>query len=117
MGGRLHSLWLTARHAVGVVGRELLPRPRGRRPVSPAAVVDRALLGVARATHGAFVDSDPIARERLHLPARANGGGLRSLVKSAPAAFAATVAKIAPKLIESKDDQGAVRRGFLDGVA
>ena len=50
-------------------------------------------------------------------PARANGGGLRSLVKSAPAAFAATVAKIAPKLIESKDDQGAVRRGFLDGVA
>ena len=84
---------------------------------SPAAVVDRALLGVARATHGAFVDSDPIARERLHLPARANGGGLRSLVKSAPAAFAATVAKIAPKLIESKDDQGAVRRGFLDGVA
>ena len=84
---------------------------------SPAAVVDRALLGVARATHGAFVDSDPIARERLHLPARANGGGLRSLVQSAPAAFAATVAKIAPKLIESKDDQGAVRRGFLDGVA
>ena len=78
---------------------------------SPAAVVDRALLGVARATHGAFVDSDPIARERLHLPARANGGGLRSLVQSAPAAFAATVAKIAPKLIESKDDQGAVRRG------
>ena len=63
------------------------------------------------------MESDPIARERLHLPARANGGGLRSLVKSAPAAFAATVAKIAPKLIESKDDQGAVRRGFLDGVA
>ena len=51
---------------------------------SPAAVVDCALLGVARATHGAFVESDPIARERLHLPARANGGGLRSLVQSAP---------------------------------
>ena len=46
---------------------------------SPAAVVDRALLGVARATHGAFVDSDPIARERLHLRrGRTAAGSVRS---------------------------------------
>ena len=51
--------------------------------------------------------------ERLRLPTRANGCGLRSLVSSALAVFAATVTEAA--LIESKNDQGVVRRGFLEG--
>ena len=86
------------------------------RAESPAAVVDAALLEVACATHGAFVRDDPFANARLRLPAKFNGGGLRSLADNAEAAFAAAVIKIAPKLIESTDDQGTKRRGFLDGV-
>ena len=92
------------------------PNRRYPRAEAPAAVVDSALLEVACATHGAFVRDDPFANARLRLPAKFNGGGLRSLAETAEAAFAAAVIKIAPKLIESTDDQGTKRRGFLDGI-
>ena len=41
------------------------------------------------------------------------GGALRSHEEFAHAAFAASVVKIAPRLVKSKDDQGNERVGFL----
>ena len=96
----------------------------------PARRMDSALVECAIATQGPFFSADggdasqdaaaavhDVSTRRLRLPARSKGGALRSLEDLAPVAFAATVAKIAPKLVRSTDAEGVVRKGFLETIA
>ncbi|MEC7001645.1 MAG: hypothetical protein VXX04_07390, partial [Actinomycetota bacterium] len=73
----------------------LQPGPGGA--PSAVAVMDAALLQVACTTQGDFLAEDALLQRRLRLPARHLGGGLRSHENTCHGAFAASVAKIAPK--------------------
>ena len=84
---------------------------------SEAARMDAGLLEVAAQTQGAFLRRDEIAQRRLRLPSRNRGGALRSHEKTANAAFACTLAKVAPRLVRSTDEEGNVRTGFLEQLA
>ena len=84
---------------------------------SHAGRMDKGLLEVAAHTQGAFLRDDRIGKRRLRLPSRHRGGALRSHVKTVHAAFACTLAKIAPRLVRSKDEEGNVRVGFLEQIA
>ena len=50
---------------------------------------------------------------RLQLPARKYGGGLRSLVDVAPAAFVGTLCRAAPHFANRRDDDWNEVQGFL----
>ena len=85
---------------------------------NPSKRMDDALLEVAVKTTGAsYLRDERLAQRRLRLPAREKGGGLRSHESNTQAAFACTIAKVAPRLVRSKDENGTVRTGFLEQLA
>ena len=72
---------------------------------------DAALLQVARWTMPGLRLDDDVTLDRLRLPARCYGGGIRSRVALIPAAFLGTVCRVAPRLVDSVDADG-MRRVF-----
>ena len=78
--------------------------------------IDQALLHTASlCVHGQLL-SDPFCTRRLRLPARMYGGGVRSLVELAPAAFVSTVCKALPTFLDRVVD-GTEVPGFLPQLA
>ncbi|KAJ8605904.1 hypothetical protein CTAYLR_004198 [Chrysophaeum taylorii] len=63
-------------------------------------------------------DSTGIVLQRLRLPARSGGGGIRSCADLSPAAFVGTAAQALPHLVDLRDPTGAVEvPGYLPRLA
>ena len=74
---------------------------------------DEALLVAAEAAaHQPLTQIDSCRAQRLRLPARLYGCGLRSSVATAPAAFVGTICRCAPMMID-RSIGGVVEQGFL----
>ena len=85
--------------------------------LAAAAIVDASITRAARACLGDQVIADPYAAERLRLPARKFGGGIRSSADLAPAAFAGAVCRAFPRMLPRLGLDGAVLSGFLPQLA
>ena len=79
--------------------------------------VDQAILAAASVCLGADVIADPVALRRLRLPARMYGGGIRSLVDVAPAAFVGSLCKVVPRLADAHSEDWNIQPGFFNALA
>ena len=78
-----------------------------------AARLDDVLVGVARVCIPGLCLDDDVTGRRFRLPARMYGGGIRSLEKLAPVAFAATACTTIPRLPDACSARGDVRAGCM----
>ena len=78
-----------------------------------ARTVDHAVLAAVTMCFGTDILDNDVAMRRLRLPARRYGGGLRSLVDVAPAAFVGTLCRVAPLFGNRRDDDWHEVQGFL----
>ena len=82
-----------------------------------ATTVDAGISSVAARCISEAVRTDGLTLRRLRLPARKFGGGLRSLVDVAPAAFLGTVCKVLPHFVDRRLPNGEHQIGFLPRLA
>ena len=82
-----------------------------------AVQIDAAILSALGTCIGEDVVQDAMALRRLRLPARMYGGGIRSVVDIAPAAFVGALCSSAPLLIDRTDENWNVKVGFLSQLS
>ena len=82
-----------------------------------AQSVDRAVLATVTLCVGTGILDDDVALQRLPLPARRYGGGIRSLADVAPAAFVRTLCRVAPFVADRRDGDWNSIPGFLNCLA
>jgi len=81
-----------------------------------AATVDLAIdAAVERATE-LHLEGDDITRQRLRLPGRHSGGGVRSMVELAPMAFAGSINGALPRMLDRQRAAGPSVPGFCPGL-
>ena len=85
--------------------------------VPHAQRVDQGVLAAVTMVLGNNLLDDDIAMQRLRLPARKFGGGIRSLADVAPAAFVGTLCKAAPLFADRRDGDWNLVPGFLPMLA
>ena len=108
------SYWAQHVYSRHVVGR-LADSALNAQP--PAVAMDDALFACEARALGLTDDVDDETRLRVRLPARHLGCALRRHAESAHVAFAASVVKIAPRLVRSRDSEGMPRVGFIEALA
>eukprot|EP00973_Karenia_brevis_P005671 774339-Karenia_brevis.AAC.1 len=84
-----------------------------RDALRPARDVDAAVDGVLEICLGQAVMLDRFAMERMRLPARMYGGGMRSCADLAPAAFVGAVCRVLPRMLDHAGAQGITIPGFM----
>jgi len=82
-----------------------------------AARIDQSILATVGTSIHTSVIEDAIALQRLRLPARMYGGGMRSLVDVTPAAFIGGMCRSLPFLLDKRDEDWNVQPGFLPQLA
>ena len=83
-GARAEGAGRAQQRAQVVRGLDVVHREVERRRLEAAARVDAAVYQAAEACVGAGAFADALTQERLRLPARMYGGGLRSQAETAP---------------------------------
>ena len=81
-----------------------------------AARIDGAVRALVAATVGEEVNTDELASRRLQLPARMFGGGIRSMVDVAPAAFLGGLCRSVPSFIQRAGEAGGGTAGFMPNL-
>jgi len=112
----LPSLWTTLYYAIQPLFHYWLQHCYPTDCVEHAGQLDELHAAVASTCIPGLNVDDDITLRRLRLPSRMYGGGIRSLVDVAPAAFCATVCRDAPRMIDSVTRLGEMRRGFLPAL-
>jgi hypothetical protein len=74
-------------------------------------LVRGALLEVAEWTTGVDFGSKDLSRQRLHIPARLKGGGIRSVYDLRQPTFVGAIFDILPRCNEIRDDKGEIVKG------
>jgi hypothetical protein len=73
--------------------------------------VDCCIMEAVRAATGVFFETELMAKQRLRLPARMKGGGIRKSTNSGYPAFLGALLDILPRCVDRKDRNGEVTKG------
>ena len=112
----LPALWTSLQYALQPRFHHWVQHCYPSDALAPARLVDEALLRVARVCVPMLppeaADTD-LTFQRLRLPARWYGGGVRSVATTAPAAFLGMLCRTLPKMLDSATTDGDIATGFL----
>jgi hypothetical protein len=81
-----------------------------------AEIVDAAIMKVCHATICNRFGANPLAKDRLRLPARRKGGGVRSMVDLRRPAFLGAILNIQPKCIDRRGSNGEETHEFYSNI-
>ncbi len=76
-----------------------------------AATVDCCIMEAVQVATGVNFDTTDMARERLRLPARMKGGGIRRTTDTRYPAFLGALLDVLPRPIDRKNDNGEKKVG------
>ncbi len=76
-----------------------------------AATVDCCIMEAVQVATGVSFETNEMARERLRLPARIKGGGMKNAMDRRYPAFPGALMDVLPRLIDRKADNGEITAG------
>jgi hypothetical protein len=76
-----------------------------------AETMDLCIMEAVQAATGVCFETEKMAHERLRLPARMKGGGIKRTTDKRCPAFLGAMLDVLPRLIDRKDDNGEVTVG------
>ncbi len=77
-----------------------------------AEIVDATILEVCHAAVGIGLDAEPVAKDKLRLPARHKGGGVKSMMDLRRPAFLGAIRDILPRRIDKRGPNGEEMQVF-----
>ena len=81
-----------------------------------AELVDVAILEVCHAATGIRFDVEPVAKDKLRLPARLKGGGIKSMADMRRHAFLGAILDILPRCIDIRGPNGEEMEGIYKSI-
>ena len=77
-----------------------------------AGHVDCCIMEVVYAATGVDFDTEVMAKERMRLPARMKGGGIKRATNTRYPTFLGALLDILPKCVDKKESNGEVTKGI-----
>jgi hypothetical protein len=112
----LQSLWTSIYYALQPIFHHWLQHNFPAHCRGYAQLLDTEILKATAVCIPTLELTDSLTVRRLRLPARLRGGGIRSMLDLATAAYAGAVCRCLPLLIDSFTSHGEARQGFMPAL-